>query len=575
MRLLQYIVRKPGLIYFILSLLILLPLLKPGYIFALDMTFTPDIRLPSEVTASYPLYLAMVLLDQIMPSWLVQKILLLSIFFLAGLGAHLLTKMLLDGLKAKEKSNKRIPGYLSVVPFYSGFLYMVNPFTYERLMDGQWGVLFGLALLPFFVKALLQLVFNREHQNIRKSGEVALWAVLVSVVSIHAIGYLIVISLAALGVLVWTSRKDFSAMKRPFKWLAASGVIVLAASSFWLVPALRGDSSRTQLISQFDYRHILSFRTDGRTDIGTMGNVAGLYGYWGEREDRFIVPRFVLFYWPLLALAIIYLAAYGWWRYRHLPEVNVLAIAGAIAFILSMGVLVSPFDAVNRFLYEHAPFFRGFREPQKFVAVLALAYAVLGGLGTYAQFMKDCVGKWSESSQKALLAFVLILPLMYCPIILFGGYGQLRTNEYPADWYAMNERLSREASSRVLFLPWHQYMHFGFAGRTIANPAPRFFDGKLIAGDNAEIGLIERQVFSPQSAQVERMLADAQSGKDISAQLYELQIEYVLLSKNADWQDYDYLNKQPGLQLISETDTLQLYRISHGNNVSLVHDRNY
>lgn len=546
----QAILNRPRLVYGLISLTILLPLLKPGYVFALDMVFGPELPIPKEVTASYPFYTFLWLLHFVVPVWLLQKIILFSIFLLCGLGAHQLSRYLLKKNKLSSQA----------APFYAGLLYTINPFTYERFMDGQFAVLLGYALLPFFTKALLQLMFDND-QTLKKALLLALWMLLICIVSIHAIGYMLILIFGVVGVLAWNQRKHISRLWVTVRWLFVSIAVTLLASSYWLVPTIVGNTGRESLIGQFDNRHLLTFRTDGATDVGAIANSAGLYGYWGEREDRFLVPKNVLVYWPVLAVAIVSLAGFGWWSFRRSADVNTLLVATLIALILALGITVTPVGGINKFLYNHVPYFRGFREPQKFVAVIALAYATLGSLGLAQLFRQSRLKKWSPSNRQALLILLIFLPIMYTPVIFLGGLNQLEVRDYPSGWYEVREYLKQEPKQTTLFLPWHQYMHFDFAGTVIATPADQFFGGNIISGDNAEIGLIERQIDNPKTAKIESILLAAKAGEDISSDLRNSSITYILLSKNADWGEYGYLNSFDELEVVKDTGSITLYEV--------------
>ena len=64
-------------------------------------------------------------------------------------------------MKKGEETQKRSSFLILHSPFlFAGIFYMINPFTYDRLMAGQYNVLFGYALLPWFAGALLK--FLRE-----------------------------------------------------------------------------------------------------------------------------------------------------------------------------------------------------------------------------------------------------------------------------------------------------------------------------------------------------------------------------------------------------------------------------
>lgn len=539
---------KTPLFYALISFSIILPLLKPGYIFALDMVFGPSIHLPEEVTSSYPFYLALWLLSHVLPTQIIQKLLLFTIFFLCGLGAHRLSVYLIKQSDIKGK-------FIRYAPYYAGILYTINPFTYARFMDGQFAVLLGYALLPFFTKSLLQLFFEKQQTRMR-ALELSIWAILISIVSIHSLGVIAVLSISAGLMALWKYRHEKQLVTNIIVYSIFSLFLFLAASSYWLIPELRGRGARAGLIENFDDRHILTFRASGSTDVGATLNMASLYGYWGEREDRFAVPREHLIYWPVLAGMIIALAGAGWWRHRRNEMVNVLAVSALIGLVLAGGLTVQPFSFFNRLLYDHMPFYRGFREPHKFVGLIALAYAALGSLGLI--HFAGRIKSWSPRSRQTALALLMILPIAYTPTLLWAGAGQLRADDYPADWYEVDRQIISKARGRALFLPWHQYMHFDFAGRVIANPAPLFFSGDVIAGDNAEIGLLDRQVDSPEAEVIEPLLAD-KSLRDLGAKLMPLGVEYVVLSKTADWEDYAWLQDQSDLRAIWESETLVVF----------------
>jgi hypothetical protein len=89
--------------YTVLALLVMLPLLRPGYIFALDMVFTPRFPLPPSVDNSY-LYSALLhYLSFVIPSQVLQKIILLLSLVLSGVGMHHLVQ---HALGQRPKPNK-------------------------------------------------------------------------------------------------------------------------------------------------------------------------------------------------------------------------------------------------------------------------------------------------------------------------------------------------------------------------------------------------------------------------------------------------------------------------------------
>jgi hypothetical protein len=103
-----------------------------------------------------------------------EKVLLLSIVFLAGWGMHRL-----------------VPSTSEVARFFGGILYAVNPFVYDRLSTGQWYLLLGYAVLPWAFAALLPLAEGRRSAAWR----FAVWATAVGIASAHMFALLAVLVL--------------------------------------------------------------------------------------------------------------------------------------------------------------------------------------------------------------------------------------------------------------------------------------------------------------------------------------------------------------------------------------------
>ena len=89
----------PSIVYSGLAVVMLWDLLLPGYVFALDMVFTPKIPFPREFywfdadpirLVCLPFRLFLWALNFVLPAWLIQKILLFAVLLFSGLGAHYL-----------------------------------------------------------------------------------------------------------------------------------------------------------------------------------------------------------------------------------------------------------------------------------------------------------------------------------------------------------------------------------------------------------------------------------------------------------------------------------------------------
>jgi hypothetical protein len=131
---------RPFWAYLAVALVILGPALLPGYILTLDMVFTPQLHLNLGLTSQLPFNLLLTALNVILPGWLIQKA-----------PAHSPS----SPSPASACTGSRPPPAPSA-RYAAGLFYVINPFTYERLMAGQYLVLAGYALMPWFLAALLR-----------------------------------------------------------------------------------------------------------------------------------------------------------------------------------------------------------------------------------------------------------------------------------------------------------------------------------------------------------------------------------------------------------------------------------
>src|SRR5262249_12431670 len=148
--------------------------------------------------------------------------------------------------------------------------------------------------------------------------------------------------------------------------------------------------------------------------------------------------------------------------------------AGIIAVVVATTSIISQLSHI-------LPIVGGYREPEKFVALLALTYAMFTGAGVMAIVKK--LDQHEGQLSAAALGGLLVLPFVITPTIICGANGKLRPRDYPADWFAADSQLRNDPKAKkVLFLPWHQYINFGFSDRIIANPAPKFLGVSTVAG---------------------------------------------------------------------------------------------
>jgi hypothetical protein len=542
-------------VYGALALAVMGPALwRPGYIFLLDMVWTPKLAMPMEVDSSFLLNAGLHYLSLIVPSQIIQKLLLLGILFAAGFGAHRLAR---EWGRNGASTGGRLGGGRAqrlgdFAPYFAGVFYMINPFVYERLVTGQWMVLFGYALMPFFVAALWSFLEKPERS---RAGWLVLWALAVSIVSVHSVFFMALVASVSLIAFSVAARRGRSttrwvSRRKLLIWGGTVLAVWIVACSFWLLPMMSGQSAEAKLIGGFGSSNVRAFQTVGDPQYGVVFNAAALYGFWAEAGGRYASAKNGLDAWPLLAVTFMMLAAVGLAAARRRPEAWAMAAVGGLALLLGIGTAYGPLAGLYDWCVRNVPFFQGYREPQKFIGLLALADAYLGAVGvawlseTLAIVSAGRVGKIISR----VIALVLCaLPLVYAHSMLWSCDGQLKSADYPADWYALNRRLNADTTRfDVLFLPWHQYQSFSFSGSVIATPAKYFFDKPVIQGDNAEFGNIDNPLtMTANPLVIDRPL--------------ESNIKYVVLAKVDDAAGYAWVGRRTDLILADSSPTLKLY----------------
>jgi hypothetical protein len=306
--------------------------------------------------------------------------------------------------------------------------------------------------------------------------------------------------------------------------------------------------------------------------LGLVPNLLGLYGFWAEATGRFSSMKAFVPVWPAILSILLILCAVGaFFAFRrrdiHLgPWVAGLLIAAALALVLEAGIS-HPFTAgLVQWVDAHFPPYRGMRDAGKWAALLALVYSQLAGLGAVA--VLDWLRKWApaharvEWTTSVAAGLLLALPLYYGNGLLYGAHGEIKPSQYPSGWYAADRMLaSDEHPGRTLFLPWHEYMGFGFIrnqNKVIAPPGPSFFSVPVFVSNNPEVRGIPPPTDPEQVAIVG--LVRAREAGDWAEVLAAHGIKYVLLAHEADWSGYGYLDSQPGITKVGDYGSISLYR---------------
>lgn len=502
----------------LLTLVVLAPALRPGYLLRYDMVGTPrqqllpgSVGLGSAPPRAVPVDAVVALLTTVLDGQLVQKAALVGAVLLAGVGAA----RLVDGS----------PGWVRAAA--SG-LYLWNPYVAERLLLGSWVLLLGYAALPWVLAAALRI----------RRDEPGGWPRLVLPLALAALaptGGLLaaVVAVAVVG----------PGLRR--RLVAAAAAAVLNAP--WWVPALLQGGSGVSADAG-----VTAFAARAESWAGTLGSLLGLGGVWNADV---VPPSRGTVLAPVLAAAVLALAAAGlrplaaaWGRAVLGP---VLALAAAGLLLALAGSLGSTADLLAAAV-RTVPGAGLLRDGQKWVALLALPLAPAAALGAAR------VATAVRTGRAAVAAAALALPLVALPDLALGGFGRLQPVHYPPDWTAVRGLLSADPRpGDVLALPYAAFRAFEWnGGRTALDPAPRWFDRTVLTDDRLMVG---RTVVPGEDPRAAAALEAVRPGEPVdAAALGRLGVGWVLLERRTPGPELPALD--PADRTYAGVD-LELYRL--------------
>lgn len=402
----------------------------------------------------------------VLPGDLLQQIVLFLTLGLAAFGAGLV-----------------LPADRPLARCVAAVAYGWNPYVAERLGQGHWSLLIGYAALPYVLRAGADA----------GAGVPRAWPRLLLASAIAAVtptGGLLaaVLGTAVLIAAAPTRRADTArdpgrggdAGRRGIGGAAgARGPVVTAyllavvvVNLPWIVPGALRPGNGT------DPAGVAAFSARAENWSGSLGSLLGLGGIWNAAVvpgSRTTVAA------PLLSALVLALAVAGWPALRRQlgPAAWGLAATAGLGLWVAVAGITDDGRHRLRVLIGLADGAGLLRDGQKLLAPLALLLALGAGLGT-----QRLAGRVRSRPAGAVLAALLLaLPVVTTPE-LAGGDG-LGRSHYPADWAAVDRVLGADdRPGDVVALPYEAFRVFGWTGgRTVLDPAPRYFGRTVVTAD--------------------------------------------------------------------------------------------
>jgi len=535
-----------------LILIIVFPwFLKRGYLFFVDMSWGPHITIPEWTSNWFYFWVIIKILNFLIPADFLEKIFIVIVFGV----------VLFGGYKLGQSLTK-----IKTISFLSSAFSLFNPFVYDRVMYGQFGVVLGYGFFLAFFAYLIKYYFDLNEKLIFFAG---LFAGLSILFSPHFIFFILLVYLV-LGTLIVINNlnlrgKLFNFIKYSFLFF----FIIIVINFNWLYGLFSREGNLKEFIEQeITEKDFLIFKTRGSNSFEIVKNVFLMSGFWGAEQFRYIPLKEIKPIWSFSFYLILIIIIWGLFSNFKDKEKRKLIFSLIfiffISFVLAIGVALPIFAEITFFLSNYLPFYKGLRESQKWVAVIVTIYNIFFVYGLIELFKKEFINR-NENLRIFLLVFLTWLIIFQAPLLINGTIEQIKPTNYPSDWNQINELIVEDSNcqKKILFLPWHLYMYFKWIGNIVVNPAPRFFTCPVIYGENMEFGGIYTQSLKPEQKKVENWLISFGNTDLLSRN--DLNIGYIILAKEADWQKYLWVEKIINLKILKETENLKVYKVEELN----------
>ncbi|RVW01751.1 hypothetical protein [Rhodococcus spongiicola] len=512
-----------------LAVLILGPLLGPGYLLLRDAVSTPRsyltdsaLGLTDAAARAVPQDWLVAVLSSVIDGGVVVKTILFAALWLAGWGAARLVTVLLPGAGLGPQ-------------LVASTVMLWNPYVGERLLQGHWSLLTGYAALPWIVCAAVWIRRGRRGGwwvltlSLAAAGLTPTGAILAAVVALAVLG----------------APGGRSARAPRLLWTV---LVVVAASAPWLVATAVSGGGATS-----DPAGVAAFASRAEPGLATIGSLAGLGGIWNGDA----VPTSRTSLWALggtiLLLAVIACGLPALWRRRRNPVVVALAVLALAAVLLPALAATGWGLAVGEWAVVHVPGAGLLRDTQKWVALAAPLYVLAAAAGVRSLSARVSVP--AAVPVAAVVAVVLALPDLG-----WGVGGALKPVQYPASWQQVVERL--EASPErgdVAVLPTGMFRMFPYSGDApVLDPAPRMLPvdvlqtGQLVVGRASTV-----EGEGARAARVEELLLSGAAPDELVGE----QVGWVLVERTTPGPLGDSQRTLDRLEPVWSDDELALYRV--------------
>lgn len=558
----------PYLTFLFLSILIVFPLLKSGFVLSLDMVFTPSMIPEPNLTLFNIHQYFLRIFAIIFGGELTQKIILLLIFTAIPSLFYFSTKKLFDRSSAT---------------FVGAIFYLFNPFVYERFLAGHWLFLLGYALMPLFFY-LVHKYYAEESSNRNLFNIILIW-LLATLFSKHHF-LLFGIIFISFFIFNWIREvKTFRTLKILTRKSFDGFIVTLT-----FIAILYFSSKDLP----FSSSELLVFASSAKSDLGLIGNLLTFNGFWTEAitfrhifENNILGKIITLI---IVASVLFYFLVFGFKRIlnfidRHTKDKTIdkvnkflniekfnntpnifwqLLFIAFIGFIFSLGSN-GFIGEVYTLLFEDFPILKGMREPQKFLNLYVFASAIV--IVVFILFANNILGRISKSKIISIVITIIFSLLIFVssyPIIA-GANGQLISTTYPKIYSEMEKIISTEQPARMLYLPTHPYIDTNWNNRRFANPSKSYFNTEVLSYSlDFSKAFPECDIYFELIEAGTKMKSCFYFRDDISVfvkTLKVLNVKFIMLENASNFDSYNEFLTTEELEILYEKEDGIIYRV--------------
>ncbi|BBX75346.1 hypothetical protein H7H78_12180 [Mycobacterium shinjukuense] len=434
-----------------LALLVVAPLLRPGYLLLRDAVSTPRSYLSDTalgLTApprATPQDFAVALASHLIDGGIVVKALLVLGVWLAGWGAAQLVATTLPAAGAGGQ-------------FLATTVAIWNPYVAERLLQGHWSLLVGYGCLPWVATAMLML---RSGGGPGASGffVLALW---IALAGLTPTGLL----LAATVALVCVAAPGDG---RP-RWLCATTALAIALVGAlpWLTAAGLGSSVTADTAA--NAAGVTAFAPRAEPGLATVGSLASLGGIWNGEA---VPPSRTTLFAVLSAVVLLAVVAVGAPAAARRPAAVPLLALAAGSVAVPAALASDPGLHALRAVVDAAPGLGVLRDGQKWVALAVPGYGLAGAgaVVTLRRWLRPAV-----AATVCCLALILALP-----DLAWGVCGKVAPVHYPRGWASVAAAINADPGA-VAVVPVGTMRRFSWSGPApVLDPLPRWIRADVLA----------------------------------------------------------------------------------------------